>query len=284
MTHQDDPKHLPKDSGRRPFLDDQGWTQHPLHPTRAVFDQGMLRIEQRVGKRFRFGPILSTAVMTWLQARTFWDGDDDGELWWSVAFTVMGDWPSSQRGMLQLVCGGDGRPGLRRGRKPSRIRHDLSCAWRGTRRAEPWLDIASTGVIPMVLHYMPLAEQHPELWGEVQAMAQAALMALPGRSAYQLARAMGLLPAPTGTCVYCGSPHDLTHDHANPLDSGGAPWGDNLVPACLPCNRDKSSLPLTQWLAQLPHPPHDLATLQAALATQDQSRPAPPPLVVPTAK
>lgn len=250
------------------------WIKHPLHPTRVKFEGSLLTIEQQVGRRLRIGPILSTVTMAWLMRSTSWDADDDSKLSWSVAFTVMGDWQAAERGMLQLVCGGDGRPGLRRGRKPGRIKQDLAVGWRGSRSSEPWLDLETTGVIPLVLHYQPMAEVHPALWSEVEAMASAALMVLPGRSAYQLARVLNLLEEPEGLCVYCGSAQELTFDHAIPLEQGGNPWGDNLVPACLSCNTHKGAIPLEAWLESLKSV-HDRAAIDAALQTNDTPRALP---------
>lgn len=253
----------------------EDWRHHPLHPTRVQFKDGVLRIEQRVNKRFRFGPILSTAVMAWLDQHTYWDADDESELWWSIAFTVMGDWNAVEQGALQIICGGDGRAGLRRRRKPGRIQHDLARAWRGTRHHAPWLDTATTCVIPMVLHYQPLADDHPALWAEVQAMAYDALLKLPGRSAYQLARILHLIPEPQGPCVYCGCSGEPTFDHAIPLDAGGLPWGDNLVVACLRCNTDKGATPLDEWLASLQTPLHDAASIADAKKTRGAARTLP---------
>ena len=260
--------------GKAIFGED-GWIRHPLHPTRARIQEGVVQIEQRVGRRFRFGPILSTLVMTWLERHTSWDADDDGKMSWSVAYTVMGDWPSVDRGMLQLMCGRDGRPGLRRKRKAGRIMNDLAVGWRGSRGAQPWLDLTTTGVVPLVLHYQPLAGEHPALWQEVVAMAEAALMRLPGRSAYQLARVLGRLPEPTGRCVYCGAGDlELTHDHAIALDLGGNPWGDNLVVACLRCNLKKGAAPLREWLDGLDALAEPEA-IEAALRTEGQPRHTP---------
>lgn len=42
-------------------------------------------------------------------------------------------------------------------------------------------------------------------------------------------------------CVYCGSNEKLGLDHVFPRSRGGADTPDNLVAACFPCNRKKSS-------------------------------------------
>lgn len=255
-------------------MKDKGhWIKHPLHPTRARLQGQTLTLEQTLSRRLRVGPLLSTAVMALLERYTSWDGDEDNDTFWSVAFTVMGDWDARARGPLELVRGGDGRPGLRRGRKEGRIRHDLACAWRGTRQAEPWLDTSSTGVIPLVLHYQPVADLYPALWAEVRAMAQEALERLAGRRAYQLARVLGALGEPGPHCAWCGSQEQLTFDHGHSLDKGGHPWGDNLLTACRACNQRKGALALEQWLAQSP-PPTEPARVQRAWESLGSPRPA----------
>jgi hypothetical protein len=258
------------DQGQRG--DDEGWVAHPMHPTRARLSGEWLVLEQRVSRRLRVGPLLSAAVMVLLERYTSWDGDEDNDTFWGVAFAVMGDWPAQEKGLLQLVRGGDGRPGLRRKRKPARIQQDLAAAWRGTARAAPWLDVGSTGVVPLVLHYQPVAERYPEIWAEVRAMVTEALTRLEGRSAYQLARVVGALPPLGPRCAWCGSPEALTFDHAQPLEQGGHPWGDNLLTACRPCNLRKGATPLRRWLegAQSADP----EAIQRAVAVLDGERPA----------
>jgi hypothetical protein len=251
---------------------DDGWVDHPLHPTRARMREGKLEIEQTLDRRVRFGPLLSVAVMVWLRDHTSWDGDDAEKIWWSSALTVLGDWSAQELGPLQLVCGGDGRPGLRRHRSDGRIANDLRSAWRGTRAREPWFDVGTSGVIPMVLHYQPVADSMPLVWAEVQAMVASALEQLTGRNAYQLARVLGAIPDPAGACVYCGSLTELTLDHAIPLDGAGHPWGDNLVVACHRCNAKKGALDLSDWIASLPSV-HDLPAVEAASQTRGLARP-----------
>ncbi len=253
--------------------DDAGWIEHPLHPTRARLREEVLEIRQSVDRRVRFGPLLSVAVMVWLRQSTSWDGDDDEKIWWSTALTTLGDWPAEELGALQLVCGRDGRPGLRRGRSDGRIAGDLRDAWRGTRVRAPWFDVATTGIIPLVLHYQPVAGLLPRTWDEVTAMATAALAALAGRNAYQLARVLGRISDPEGACVYCGATEDLTWDHAIPLDGDGHPWGANLVPACAHCNTQKGAVALDAWLESLGHV-HDRVAVERALATRGTPRPA----------
>ncbi|MBF0261530.1 MAG: HNH endonuclease [Magnetococcales bacterium] len=53
-----------------------------------------------------------------------------------------------------------------------------------------------------------------------------------------------------GVCHYCGTrvhPSELTMDHVVPVIRGGRSARDNLVPACLACNREKRSLSSSQW-------------------------------------
>ncbi|MEF3075192.1 HNH endonuclease [Methylobacter sp. Wu1] len=53
------------------------------------------------------------------------------------------------------------------------------------------------------------------------------------------------------TCQYCGSTNvDLQCDHILPLAKGGSNEDDNLVAACVVCNRDKSDKLLSEWSRQ----------------------------------
>ena len=49
-------------------------------------------------------------------------------------------------------------------------------------------------------------------------------------------------------CVYCGRGGRLTMDHIVPLIKGGAHDVDNIVPACMDCNRKKNSKDLIVFL------------------------------------
>jgi 5-methylcytosine-specific restriction endonuclease McrA len=42
-------------------------------------------------------------------------------------------------------------------------------------------------------------------------------------------------------CYYCGASGKMEIEHRIPLSRGGTNWPSNLVPACGPCNRRKSS-------------------------------------------
>lgn len=58
-----------------------------------------------------------------------------------------------------------------------------------------------------------------------------------------------LLASYHGLCVYCGGPA-RSRDHIVPLARGGSNWIENIVPACLSCNRDKHARPLLAWLVK----------------------------------
>lgn len=47
-------------------------------------------------------------------------------------------------------------------------------------------------------------------------------------------------------CVYCGSTAESL-DHAKPKAKGGETVASNLLPSCLPCNRDKGSREIFEW-------------------------------------
>lgn len=50
-------------------------------------------------------------------------------------------------------------------------------------------------------------------------------------------------------CAYCdGAAERLEKEHFVPLELGGTLEADNIVPACLPCNRRKHDRPPREWL------------------------------------
>jgi 5-methylcytosine-specific restriction endonuclease McrA len=64
----------------------------------------------------------------------------------------------------------------------------------------------------------------------------------------------------SGPCAYCGNPEPVTVDHVIPRAHGGSGKRWNLVPACVPCNTQKSGMTPEQWkawrlAAGLPWPP-----------------------------
>lgn len=52
------------------------------------------------------------------------------------------------------------------------------------------------------------------------------------------------------SCAYCSASYEEM-DHVTPISRGGAHTIDNVVPACLPCNRRKSTKPIDTWYAEL---------------------------------
>ena len=53
------------------------------------------------------------------------------------------------------------------------------------------------------------------------------------------------------TCQYCGAQGvPLECDHVFPISKGGSNEDDNLVAACVPCNRSKGAMTIEQWRAK----------------------------------
>lgn len=50
-----------------------------------------------------------------------------------------------------------------------------------------------------------------------------------------------------GACHYCGN-EATTRDHKTPKSKGGR-GVDNIVPACVPCNRDKGAMGYEDYMA-----------------------------------
>lgn len=49
----------------------------------------------------------------------------------------------------------------------------------------------------------------------------------------------GIVAMYQGCCYYCGTKTKMTMEHMIPLSKGGSHSKDNIVPACMPCNRKK---------------------------------------------
>lgn len=49
-------------------------------------------------------------------------------------------------------------------------------------------------------------------------------------------------------CVYCGGSESIEADHHIPLARAGRHCRDNIVPACLPCNRSKWANDPQEWM------------------------------------
>lgn len=60
-----------------------------------------------------------------------------------------------------------------------------------------------------------------------------------------------LLSSYADMCAYCLEPAE-SRDHVVPLSRGGSDDIDNLVPACLTCNKSKNDKPLLLWLLNRP--------------------------------
>ena len=51
------------------------------------------------------------------------------------------------------------------------------------------------------------------------------------------------------TCQYCGAENTILEcDHMIPISRGGKNITDNLITACLPCNRSKRDKTVSEWL------------------------------------
>ena len=57
------------------------------------------------------------------------------------------------------------------------------------------------------------------------------------------------------SCVYCGSPKNLTLDHVIPRSKGGKTTWSNLVTACQPCNTRKGDRQPLEANLKLHSPP-----------------------------
>lgn len=49
-------------------------------------------------------------------------------------------------------------------------------------------------------------------------------------------------------CAYCGAGGKLEQEHMTPISRGGAHTKANIVPACVPCNRAKSTMTAEEFL------------------------------------
>ena len=58
------------------------------------------------------------------------------------------------------------------------------------------------------------------------------------------------------SCVYCGSPSDLTFDHVSPRSRGGRTTWQNIVTACAPCNLRKGGRTMRDARMFPRRPPH----------------------------
>lgn len=63
-----------------------------------------------------------------------------------------------------------------------------------------------------------------------------------------------------GECCYCGEHRELTKDHLNPLNNGGALSRENVVPCCKSCNSSKRDREWMSWYKKQPF--YDVARLR----------------------
>lgn len=92
-------------------------------------------------------------------------------------------------------------------------------------------------------------ETHREQRAETQNARRARQLANGG--AHTAAQWFALKAAYGNRCGYCGASARLTKDHATPLARGGGDAIDNIIPACLPCNRRKHAKTVAEFLAVL---------------------------------
>ena len=59
-----------------------------------------------------------------------------------------------------------------------------------------------------------------------------------------------LVASYSGLCAYCASKAPLEVEHIVPVSRGGEHGPENIVPACLSCNRQKHAKPLLVFLAE----------------------------------
>jgi 5-methylcytosine-specific restriction endonuclease McrA len=53
-------------------------------------------------------------------------------------------------------------------------------------------------------------------------------------------------------CAYCKANESTTIDHAKPISKNGTNALDNVIPACVECNKKKGSLSMLEWMGAEP--------------------------------
>lgn len=79
-----------------------------------------------------------------------------------------------------------------------------------------------------------------------------------------------------GSCVYCGSDHELTIDHVVPKSKGGQTSWENVVTACKSCNNRKDNKSLAEIGFELktkPKRPHHLLFMTHNVKLHDKWKP-----------
>ena len=59
-----------------------------------------------------------------------------------------------------------------------------------------------------------------------------------------------ILEAAGHACIYCGSQEQPSIDHLTPLSRGGDHTAENVAPACRPCNSQKHTKTVEEFLAE----------------------------------
>lgn len=94
----------------------------------------------------------------------------------------------------------------------------------------------------------------------IRAYALAWARANPGHRCARLANVLAtltaaeweaILEAAGHACIYCGSHKRITQDHLTPLSRGGDHIAENVAPACLPCNSQKHTKTVEEFLAEV---------------------------------
>ena len=101
-------------------------------------------------------------------------------------------------------------------------------------------------LIPKMVEYQ---RTHPEIAHAKRQRRRA--RALGAEGAYTAAEWRELLERYEGRCAYCGTEAPLEADHRVPLARGGTNVIANILPACAPCNRRKSTLAEPEFRARM---------------------------------
>lgn len=100
---------------------------------------------------------------------------------------------------------------------------------------------------PKVMDFFEVNEDHVRLsnwhWVTYAVHSTRKRAAIPTDAKNAAAQRFGRL------CAYCGDADGpFEYDHLYPVSKGGTDDASNIVLACKPCNREKSSLTLLEWM------------------------------------
>ena len=98
------------------------------------------------------------------------------------------------------------------------------------------------------LHHRTVAEGVMEAWQAKQKRHAKIIRRLEMESGQWSALRSTVFARDKYACRYCGAHGRLECDHVVPLSRGGRSDLENLVTACLPCNRRKGARTLKEWL------------------------------------